>query len=223
MSKSLVVLSGGQDSTTCLYWAKQNFDEVLGITFDYGQRHKVELEAARTIGKLAGLKHHRFVDLRGYGELSPSSLTHHEQLVSAKRDDGLPSTFTPGRNLVFLTVAASYALAVGAKDVVTGVCQTDFSGYPDCRDDTMRALEAAINLGVEPGRPVGLAIRIHTPLMWMTKAESVRLARRLPGCWEALTHTVTCYVGDVPGCGECPSCLLRVRGFEVAGEQDPAL
>lgn len=216
--RALVVLSGGQDSTTCLFLARVLFDEIFTITFDYGQRHRVELDAAAEIARLAGSREHRLVDLRGYGALATSALTGAEQGVMEHRADGLPSTFVPGRNLAFLVVASSYAVVNGIHDILTGVCQTDFSGYPDCREDTIRALEHAVNLGIGASEPV----RIHTPLMWMTKAETVRMARKLPGCWEALARSITCYQGKVPGCGECPSCLLRAKGFREACEQDPA-
>lgn len=221
MNKSLIVLSGGQDSTTTLYWAKKRFSEVHGITFDYGQRHRVEIESAKRIAGLAKLQSHRVVDLTGYGYLGTSSLVDSTQAVTGVRDDGLPSTFVPGRNLVFLVVAAALASHLGIGDLVTGVCQTDYSGYPDCRDDTIRALESAINLGLGKDRPTH-TITIHTPLMYLTKCESVLLARGLPGCWEALAHTVTCYNGLIPGCGTCPSCMLRAKGFREAGLVDPA-
>ena len=216
--RALVVLSGGQDSTTCLFLARMLFDELLTITFDYGQRHLVELDAAAEIARLAGSLEHRVVDLRGYGGIAASALTRANQGVMERRADGLPSTFVPGRNLAFLVVASSYAVVNGIHDVVTGVCRTDFSGYPDCREDAIRALEHAVNLGIGADNPV----RIHTPLMWMTKAETVRMARRLPGCWEALAKSITCYQGKVPGCGECPSCQLRAKGFREANELDPA-
>lgn len=219
MSKALVVLSGGQDSVTCLYWAKQKFDEVETITFDYGQRHNSEIEAAVWISGRADVGVRTLLDLRPYGACVSSALTDKSIPVDASGGvGGLPSTFTPGRNLVFLTVAASVAVSKGIYDVVTGVCQTDYSGYPDCREETIKSLEATINLGIGAEKPV----TIHTPLMHMTKAETVKLAQSLPGCMDALARTVTCYHGKRPGCGECPSCILRAKGFKEAGVADPA-
>jgi len=217
MKKALVVLSGGQDSTTCLYWTKKHFAEVHAITFDYGQRHRTELAAAVAIATSAGVASHETLDLTSFGRVAKSSLTDHARPVTA--DGGhrnLPSTFTPGRNLVFLTVAASHAISLGAETLVTGVCQTDYSGYPDCREDTIKALEIAIRLGNDlPG------FAILTPLMHMTKADSVRLAMAMPGCLEALAASVTCYHGT--RCGTCPACSLRAKGFQEAGVNDPAI
>lgn len=216
--KTVVVLSGGQDSTTCLYWARKlGGGDVYAITFDYGQRHAAEIQAAIEIAKEAGVVMHRVVDMKGYGSLAKSALT--EQSVDVKPDGGLhnlPSTFTPGRNLVFLTVAASWAISLGAQDIVTGVCQTDYSGYPDCRRNTIDALETAIKLGNDLD-----IFHIHTPLMSLTKKETVELARDL-GCLDAMKKTITCYHGKRPGCGECPACALRKKGFEEAGIADPA-
>lgn len=218
MSSAVVVLSGGQDSTTCLFLAKAKHERVRAISFDYGQRHAVELESAKRIAKLAGVPHD-LVDLRGYGSVAKSALTDRATDVSATGGlGGLPSTFTPGRNLVFLTVAASYAIAHGADTLVTGVCETDYSGYPDCRRTTIDALQVAIALGNDLRR-----FTIETPLMYLTKRQTVELARSLPGCWEALALTVTCYQGQVPGCGSCPACELRAKGFESAGFLDPAI
>lgn len=215
MSLAVVVFSGGQDSTTCLAWARSRFDEVHALTFDYGQRHRAELTAARRIAKRVGVRH-VVVNLHGFGQVSASALTRRNVKVRADGGlGGLPSTFTPGRNLVFLTVAASYAVSHGAADLVTGVCQTDYSGYPDCRRSTIDAVEQAIKLGN------GLdAFRIHTPLMDLTKAETVRLAVEL-GALPLLAESHTCYQGARPACGTCPACVLRRRGFFEAGVPDP--
>ena len=217
MTKAVVVLSGGQDSTTCLYWAKTRFDEVKAITFDYGQRHASEIDAAEKIARLAGVEH--MVFRTPFGSLSPSALTRKD--IEVKADGGLgglPSTFTPGRNLVFLTLAASWAIGQGIRDIVTGVCETDYSGYPDCRLNTINALAIAIALGNDCPD-----FRIHTPLMHLTKAETVKLARTFgDAAWRALGETVTCYQGYRPGCGKCPACVLRANGFEEAGLADPA-
>lgn len=216
MKKALVVLSGGQDSTTCLYWAKTMFDEVHALSFDYGQRHAAELEAAKKIAELAGVVEHRIVDLKSFGQLSESALTRKDIAVAHGGGlGGLPSTFTPGRNIVFLANAASYGATRGIVDLVTGVCQTDFSGYPDCRRETIDSLEQTLQYA-------GVPVRIHTPLMFLTKAESVTLARRLPGCWDALKYSLTCYNGIAGGCMTCPACELRIRGFADAELEDPA-
>ncbi|OPZ76583.1 MAG: 7-cyano-7-deazaguanine synthase [Actinobacteria bacterium ADurb.Bin444] len=216
---AVVVLSGGQDSTTCLYHARRRHPHIHAITFAYGQRHQSELSASRLIARMAGVATHRVVDLSPYGALVASALTDPKLPVAPEGGMGnLPSTFTPGRNLVFLTIAASWAVSMGAWEVYTGVCQTDYSGYPDCRLETIAALEVAINLGL----PEGHGICFDTPLMHMTKAEMVKLAASLDGCMEALAESVTCYHGKVPGCGACPACVLRAKGFAEAGIADPA-
>lgn len=225
MTKAVVLFSGGQDSTTCLYWARAMYDEVIAVTVNYGQRHASEVEAAREIAKGAGVGHEVY-ELGVLKQLGDSALvragaelTGSGGLPDREAPGGLPSSFVPGRNVLLLTVAAAVAVKVGAKVVVSGVCQTDYSGYPDCRREFVDALERALTLGLPSG--VG-PLRIETPLMWQTKAETVRLARRLPGAWEALARTVTCYNGKRPGCGRCPSCELRRAGFAEAGESDPA-
>jgi 7-cyano-7-deazaguanine synthase len=225
MSKAVVLLSGGQDSTTSLYWAMQNFDEVLAVSIFYGQRHAVELQAARSIAAHAGVEHAE-LELGVLAALSDSALVDPTKALTASggRQDvampnGLPSSFVPGRNMLFLTVAASFAVKHGVRDIVTGVCQTDFSGYPDCRRSFIDALEPALNAAMPSSAG---PLRVITPLMWLTKAETVRMAKRLPGCWEALAMSVTCYNGERPGCGKCPACKLRAAGFHEAGWVDPA-
>lgn len=216
MQKAVVVFSGGQDSTTCLAWARGMFGDVKALSFDYGQRHKAaELGAASAIALKAGVPW-SVANLAAFGELSPSALTRGDIPVTADGGlAGLPSTFTPGRNLVFLTVAASYAIGAGYHNLVTGVCQTDFSGYPDCRRETIDALEQAIRLGTAVPD-----FKIHTPLMHLTKAETVRLAADLNALdLIALSHT--CYLGEHPACGTCPACQLRLKGFAEAGIIDP--
>ena len=201
--KSLVVLSGGQDSTTCLFWAKKNFLEVETITFDYGQRHKIELEAAKKISEIAKVKN-RVISINTFGELGGNALTGEEEVEATSEDGELPNTFVPGRNLVFLTFAAAYAHQKGIQHIVTGVCQTDYSGYPDCRQNTIDALQVAINLGMES------QVIIHTPLMWMTKAETVHLAEEVEAL-EAMAWSHTCYNGIIPPCEKCPACELRKK------------
>ena len=214
---AVVVFSGGQDSTTCLFWAKQQFDNVVAVNFHYGQRHAIECAAARQIAHLAEIELVE-VELSALGKLSKSALTRADIDVAEHGGmNGLPSTFVPGRNLVFLSLASSFALSLDSHDLVAGVCQTDFSGYPDCRRETIDAMEKAIRLGNDCA-----AFTIHTPLMFMTKAATVELAMSLPGCLAALAHSVTCYQGKRPGCGVCPACALRAKGFSEAGIPDPA-
>lgn len=225
MSKAIVLLSGGQDSTTCLYWARTNFDEVFAVSIFYGQRHVSELDAAREIAENAGVKH-SMLHLEALGALGDSALVDASKqltldggLGDAAAPRGLPSSFVPGRNLLFLSMAAAVAVKHGVKDIVTGVCQTDYSGYPDCRREFIDAFEGAVSLAMPS---TAGPFRVHTPLMFMTKAETIRLAQRLPGCFHALRQSITCYHGKRPGCGECPACDLRARGFTEAGVPDPA-
>lgn len=223
MSKAIVLLSGGQDSATCLFLARVLFDEVVAVSVFYGQRHRAELRAAREVAALAGVRQ-VVLEAPALGALADSALVGTGVLTGsggrpdAAMPEGLPSSFVPGRNALFLTLAAAVAVKEGARDIVTGTCQTDYSGYPDCRREFIDAQERALSLAMPSSCG---PIRITTPLMHLTKAETVRLARRLPGCWEALALTVTCYEGLRPGCGGCPACVLRARGFAEAGEVDP--
>ena len=215
MKNSLVVLSGGQDSTTCLYWALNNYQEVQTITFDYGQRHRVELDAATKVAEIAGVRN-EILPINTFEKLGGNSLTGSADVESSTVDRQLPNTFVPGRNLIFLTFAAAFAYQRGIKDIITGVCQTDYSGYPDCRQNTIEALQVAVNLGMD------YQVKILTPLMWMTKSETVHLAKEV-GALKALAWSHTCYNGEVPPCGECPSCILREKGFNEAGIKDPLI
>jgi 7-cyano-7-deazaguanine synthase len=222
---ALVLFSGGQDSTTCLAWALDRYDRVETIGFDYGQRHRIELDVRpRIFSKLramfpaweAKLGDDHLLDLRTLGSISETALT--TDVAIAFEKSGLPNTFVPGRNLLFLTYAAAVAYRRGLKHLVTGVCETDFSGYPDCRDDTIKALQVALNLGTER------RFVIETPLMWIDKAETWALAQALGG--DALLQILiddshTCYEGDREhhhpwgwGCGRCPACELRAKGYE---------
>ena len=216
-----MVFSGGQDSTTCLHWALRTFTSVEGVFFDYGQRHKSEVLAAQAIAWRVKIPL-RIFRLDFFRELKGNALTDSSMTIDAGTGPtGLPNTFVPGRNLLFLTQAASYAYTRGIKDVITGVCQTDYSGYPDCRVDSLRALQKALHLGLGwPER--GGILRIHTPLMFKTKAESIRLAEKW-GAMESLAHSHTCYEGSYPPCGKCPACLLRAKGFAEAGVADPLI
>jgi 7-cyano-7-deazaguanine synthase len=222
--RALVLFSGGQDSATCLAWALERFDHVETLGFDYGQRHRVELEVraafradiARGFPAWAPkLGEDHTLKLDALAAVSDTALTRDTEI--AMQADGLPNTFVPGRNLVFLTFAAALAYRRGLRHIVTGVCETDFSGYPDCRDDTIKALQVALNLGMER------RFVLHTPLMWIDKAETWRLAERLGGAplVDAIVEdTHTCYLGDRAhrhpwghGCGACPACELRAKGF----------
>lgn len=218
MTRALVILSGGQDSTTCLYWAKSRYERVSTLSFDYGQRHRVELESARAIAKLAGVPHETIDMGPIFAGLSPLTNTAEsvERYTSAEElPGGLEKTFVPGRNILFLTVAANRAYVLGCEALVIGVAQEDFGGYPDCREDFIRKMETALQAGLDH------SLTIETPLMHMNKAATVALARSLPGCMEALAHSHTCYEGAVPPCGHCHACLLRLRGFAEAGVADP--
>jgi 7-cyano-7-deazaguanine synthase len=222
--KALVLFSGGQDSTTCLAWALDRYAEVETLAFDYGQRHHVELDCRTTVrtriaqqfphwaGRL-GEDH--LLDLSLLGQISDTALT--SERAIALQANGLPNTFVPGRNLLFLTFAATLAYRRGASVLVGGMCETDFSGYPDCRDNTMKALQVALSLGLDS------PMTLETPLMFIDKAATWRLAERLGG--DALVKLIvedthTCYLGERGalhdwghGCGHCPACELRARGF----------
>jgi 7-cyano-7-deazaguanine synthase len=215
--KALVALSGGQDSTTCLFWAIDRFgrDAVSSITFDYGQRHHIELECAKQVAAAAGVANTR-LPIDTFSALGGDALTDIDIDVAADSDPltGLPNTFVPGRNLIFLTYAAAYAYQRSIGHLITGVAQTDYSGYPDCREETIRSLQETIRLGMES------RVRIHTPLMHLSKKETVELAVELGGL-EALALTHTCYKGERPPCGLCLACELRAKGFSDAGIVDP--
>jgi len=217
--KALVVLSGGQDSTTCLYWALDRFNHsaVDTVTFDYGQRHHIELDCAARVAEFAGVPN-TCLPIDTFAALGGDALTDPDVEVASGADEttGLPNTFVPGRNLIFLTFAAAYALQRGIGHLVTGVAQTDYSGYPDCREGTITALQHALRLGMESD------VCIHTPLMHLSKKETVELARDL-GALPAMALTHTCYNGERPPCGHCAACELRARGFAEAGVEDPLL
>ena len=225
-SKALVILSGGQDSTTCLFWALANFDHVYAVTYDYGQRHARELAAAAEVVKMAEwVKEHSIIEvgpiLQGSSPLvSGNDLEQYSDMHSLP--GGLEKTFVPGRNLLFLTLAANHAYARGIFNLVTGVCQEDFGGYPDCRQVFIDAAQQAIRMGFgyDDNDPFS-SVEIHTPLMNMTKAESVQLAYDLPGCWKALAYTHTAYDGAYPPVGHDHATLLRAKGFFEAGLPDP--
>ena len=224
-SSALVLFSGGQDSTTCLAWALVRYERVETIGFDYGQRHAIELSMrpqlltnlrAQNPAWQERLGDDHLIDLSLLASISNSALT--SDAAIAMQENGLPNTFVPGRNLLFLTVAAALAYRRGMTALVGGMCETDFSGYPDCRNETLRALESAINLGMAS------TMRIETPLMWLDKAQSWKLAEELGG--QALVELIradthTCYLGERGtlhawghGCANCPACALRARGYQ---------
>ncbi|HVR54678.1 MAG TPA: 7-cyano-7-deazaguanine synthase QueC [Pseudorhodoferax sp.] len=224
-SQALVLFSGGQDSTTCLAHALSRYQHVETIAFDYGQRHRIELDARLEVLRQLRAQYPEWDGRLGQdhllavpvlGEISETALT--RDIEMKMEDAGLPNTFVPGRNLLFLTLAAALAYRRGLDVLVTGVCETDFSGYPDCRDDTMKAMQIALSLGMDR------RILVDTPLMWIDKADTWRLAEQLGGL--ALVdliaeHTHTCYLGERGarhawghGCGSCPACELRARGWE---------
>lgn len=221
---ALVLFSGGQDSTTCLAWALERFDRVESIGFDYGQRHRVELDCRQVLRNRLAMLDPRWgarlgeehtINLAALGEVSNTALTRDTAIEAGA--NGLPTTFVPGRNLIFLTFAAAVAYRRGLRHIVGGMCETDYSGYPDCRDDTMKAMQLALNLGMDR------RFIVHTPLMWIDKAATWRLARDLGGV--ALIdlireETHTCYRGERGqrhewgyGCGNCPACQLRAEGY----------
>lgn len=222
---ALVLFSGGQDSATCLAWALEHYPRVETIGFDYGQRHAIELTVRPTLLEKmraqspdwdARLGEDHLIDLSLISKISDTAMTQDVEIVM--QENGLPNTFVPGRNLLFMTVAATVAYRRGLDVLVGGMCETDFSGYPDCRDDTMKALQVALNLGM------ATRLKLETPLMWIDKAGTWKLAEKLGGTAlvdliRADTHT--CYLGERGtlhdwgyGCGHCPACALRARGYQ---------
>ena len=221
---ALVLFSGGQDSTTCLAWALEHFPRVETVGFDYGQRHAIELTVRpHVLEQMRGasadwasrLGPDHMIDLSLIAAISDTALTQNVEI--AMLENGLPNTFVPGRNLLFMTVAATLAYRRGLTVLVGGMCETDFSGYPDCRDDTMKALQVALNLGM------ATRLKVETPLMWLDKSATWELAHELggPRLIELIrTGTHTCYLGQRGvlhdwgyGCGSCPACALRARGY----------
>jgi len=207
--KAVVVFSGGQDSTTCLFWALKTFKEVEVVTFDYGQRHALEIECAKQIAQELNVRHH-ILNMSLLNQLAPNALTRDDIEIKEGEEGELPSTFVPGRNLVFLSFAGILASQIGAKHIVTGVCETDFSGYPDCRDVFVKSLNVTLNLSMDT------SFVIHTPLMWINKEETWALADQLGAFDFVRQKTLTCYNGIIAdGCGECPACKLRLQGMEA--------
>jgi len=223
-TSALVLFSGGQDSTTCLVWALSRYARVETVAFDYGQRHRIELDARLNVLRAiradfpqwaAKLGEDHLLDASVLGAVSETALT--RDTAIAMQANGLPNTFVPGRNLLFMTLAAALAYRRGVQVLVTGVCETDYSGYPDCRDDTMKAMQVALSLGMDT------RFLIETPLMWIDKAATWHLAHTLGGAPLVeliVEHSHTCYLGERSqrhawgyGCGQCPACQLRAQGF----------
>ncbi len=205
--KAVVIFSGGQDSTTCLLQSLQTYgkDNVETITFQYGQRHHIELEKARWIANDLGVKQ-TIIDTSVITAITHNALLDAEQTISQKQGE-LPNTFVDGRNALFLLYAAIYAKSQGISDIITGVCETDFSGYPDCRDIFIKSMNVTLNLAMD------YQFNLITPLMWLTKKETWALADQLGKLDYVLQHTHTCYEGVEGGCHHCPSCLLREKGL----------
>lgn len=207
--EALIVLSGGQDSATCLFWAKEKFKSVRAIGFNYGQRHKKELECADKICKKYNIQYD-ILDMGLLNDLTSNSLTRKNiKVEGAKTGESTPNSFVEGRNMVFLTFAAIFAKTHNIRNIVTGVSQSDFSGYPDCRDNFIKSINVTLNLAMDYN------FIIHTPLMWLDKCDTWKLSYDL-GVFDIIKNeTLTCYNGIIgDGCGECPSCKLRKRGLE---------
>ena len=217
MRSILVLLSGGQDSATCLALAKQHYSDVYTLSFNYGQRHLKEIDCASHLSSLAGVRLHKIIQVSSLEQIGNSSLLRPGD-VSAQhaRNETLPSTFVPGRNIQFLTLAAAFAYGMNIYHIMTGVSQVDYSGYPDCRKQTINYLESTLRAGME------YDFMIHTPLIRKSKKDIVLLMQSL-GKLDWLKHTHTCYEGERPPCGTCPACKLRAKGFQEAGILDPLL
>ncbi|ACA55565.1 7-cyano-7-deazaguanine synthase QueC [Clostridium botulinum] len=206
--KAIVVFSGGQDSTTCLFWAKKKYEEVIAVSFDYNQKHKLELDCAKDICKKYNVEHH-ILDLNLLNQLAPNSLTRQDITVDKSAPkEGVPNSFVDGRNLLFLSFVAVFAKQKGVNTIITGVSQSDFSGYPDCRAVFIKSLNVTLDLAMD------YEFEIITPLMWINKAETWKMAYDLGVLDIVKEETLTCYNGiKADGCGECPACKLRKKGY----------
>jgi len=225
MDKAVVILSGGQDSTTCLHWAMSKYKKIYALTFNYGQTHSIELDSAKKIAEMNNIEH-EIVNVPNILK-STSPLTDKTQTLETYDNyeemdeiigDRIELTFVPMRNAFFLTLGANYALSKNCRTLVTGVCQQDNANYPDCRKTFIEAQQNTIN------EALGIAdFKIETPLIFMTKAESIILAQKLDGCMESMAYSHTCYAGQYPPCGKCHSCVLRAQGFKEANVIDPLI
>lgn len=225
--RAMVVLSGGQDSVTSMFWALDKFEEVHAVTFNYNQRHRIEIEAAIKTAKMARVKTHEVIDLgpilKGTSPLvSDEPVGHYPS--SDKLPGGIEPTFVPCRNILFLTIAANRAVCAGAGNLVTGLCEEDYGGYPDCRASFVRSMQETLNEGIFGiGDDTRDALVIQTPLMKLTKAQTVNMAAMNPRCWEALAYSHTCYDGQYPPNPHNHASILRARGFHEAGKPDPLI
>ena len=232
--KALVILSGGQDSTTCLLWAKQRYKEVHAITFDYGQKHRIEIDAASCIASMVGVASHRIINVAGTLRGRSPLINPHVELETYKNFDQMEQviqnrvevTFVPLRNMLFLVLAGNYALSLDCYDLITGVCQMDNANYPDCTENfiaaTTFAMQEALGMNRDDYiRRDGPQLRVLTPLISLTKAETVKLAASFPGWEKIMSMSHTCYAGETPPCGRCHACVLREEGFRQAGVPDP--
>jgi len=233
-TKCLVILSGGQDSTTCLLWAKEHYEKVHALTFDYGQKHRVEIDAASCIASMVGVDSHRIMNVAGTLRGRSPLINPHEPLETYKdfrqMEDTIQSrvelTFVPLRNMLFLVLAANYGLSLDCYDLVTGVCAMDNANYPDCTDQFISATTFAMQEALGMNRADYIKadhpqLRVLTPLISLTKAETVKLASTFPGWERVMGMSHTCYAGETPPCGRCHACVLRAEGFRQAGVPDP--
>ena len=212
---ALILLSGGQDSATALFWAKKKFASVEAVSFDYGQRHRRELKSAKKIGALAKVKQ-TIISLKEFSQIKNSALTDIKININSqdKQNKKLPASFVPGRNILFLTAAAALAYTKKIRNIVIGISQVDYSGYPDCRGPFIKAMQKSLSLGME------FPVKIFTPLINLDKKQTVLLAKTL-GVLDIMKYTHTCYMGTKTPCGKCPACVLRAKGFKEAGIKDP--
>lgn len=211
MSRAIVLLSGGMDSTICLYWAKRQFDSIEAVTFDYMQRHQREIQAAMKIASQAKVSH-KIIHITELGKIVDTALTRN---IKIEQSGNIPNTYVPNRNLIFFSFASAYGSQHDIFHYVGGMCQTDYSGYFDCRRETLDSFEKSLTLSL------GKNVIIHTPLMYQTKAASLLMAKEFDNCIEALALSHTCYYGGQFACGKCPACKLRLKGFREAGIVDP--
>lgn len=215
--KAVIVLSGGLDSTTCMGIAKAEGYDLYPITFHYGQRHNREVEQAIEVGKFYNIQDHRIVDLTFLKDIGGSALTDEKVEVPTEAEEGIPVTYVPARNMIFLSLASAYAEVIGATAVYTGVSAVDFSGYPDCRPEFIKSMEETINLATKAG-VTGKNISVETPLIHLSKKETIEKGLSLHVPYEL---TTSCYNGKEIACGKCDSCVLRLKGFKEAGSADP--
>lgn len=216
--KAVVVLSGGLDSTTCMGIAKNEGFELYPLTFSYGQRHQREVEQAKKIASFFNVTEHRIIDLDFFRQIGGSALT--DQSIDVPddgEDNGIPVTYVPARNMIFLSLASAYAEVIGAETIFTGVSSVDYSGYPDCRPEFIDSMNQTINLATKTG-VTNQHLSIKTPLMYLTKGETIRLGTELDVPYSL---TTSCYNGEEEACGTCDSCRLRIKGFKEAGQIDP--